>query len=401
MRVLILVLTAILTDQSWPTPGAVGWVKAAAVPFGDIEGPTNCADLAPLLRVVGDARIVALGEATHGTHEFFTMKRRITECLARHHGFTLFAMEANLPQAAAIGDFVRSGVGDPGALVKGLVIWPWTTEELRDLVTWMREFRAAGGVMDFAGLDIQMPGAAMRHVLDFLRLHDATRVAETEAMYRRMTSGSMPVADASREAQVILDSLVASRGRYTAATAADVDALLLHARFVRQSFDWRNDPSQLAREVAMADNLQWYLERRPADTRVVVWAHNGHLRRHPGALGGVLSQRFADELVTIAFTTAAGSYHAEAPDRSVQVFPLTAPAEGSVEAVFAATELSRFLLDLRPARRGEAAAWLTERRPYRFIGTQGGARQFTQGALAELFDAVVYFRDSRPSTLLR
>src|SRR4029450_11160429 len=126
-------------------------------------------DLRPLKNLVRNARIVALGEGTHGTSEFFRMKHRILEFLASEMGFTIFSIEANMPEAYRVNDYVLRGVGDPKALLKGMYFWTWNTEEVLAMIEWMRQFNASGkGRIQFTGFDMQTPTVAMTIVQEFL-----------------------------------------------------------------------------------------------------------------------------------------------------------------------------------------------------------------------------------------
>jgi erythromycin esterase len=91
-------------SQEAPRPAQVEWLMANAIPFETAEAGTGFADLEPLRAIIGDARIVALGEGTHGTREFFRMKHRLTEFLASEMGFTIFSIEASTPEAFAVSD---------------------------------------------------------------------------------------------------------------------------------------------------------------------------------------------------------------------------------------------------------------------------------------------------------
>ena len=90
----------------------VDWMRAHAVPLATAEAGHGFADLAPLKQIIGDARIVSVGEATHGTREFFQLKHRLFEYLATELGFTIFAIEANWPESLAIDEYVQTGKGD-------------------------------------------------------------------------------------------------------------------------------------------------------------------------------------------------------------------------------------------------------------------------------------------------
>jgi hypothetical protein len=128
----------------------------------------------PLDKVVGDARIVALGEATHGTREFFQLKHRMVEYLATRKGFTIFSIEASMPEAYRLNKYVLAGEGDPKQLLKGMYFWTWNTEEVLNMILWMREFNRSGkGRIEFTGFDMQTPMVPIQTVRDFLLAHDA------------------------------------------------------------------------------------------------------------------------------------------------------------------------------------------------------------------------------------
>src|SRR6476620_4385532 len=135
---------------------AVAWIRTHATPLTTVEAGHGFVDMQPLKQAVGDARIVALGEATHGTREFFQLKHRMIEFLASQKGFTIFSIEANMPEAYRLNDFVLTGKGDPRELLKGMYFWTWNTQEVLELILWMREFNKSGkGPIEFTGFDMQ------------------------------------------------------------------------------------------------------------------------------------------------------------------------------------------------------------------------------------------------------
>ena len=153
------------------------WLAANAIRLNTVEAGHGFVDMQPLKKIIGDARIVSLGEATHGSREFFQLKHRMLEFLATEKGFTIFSIEANMPEAYRLNDYVLNGTGDPATLIKGMYFWTWTTEEVLDMVLWMREFNKSGkGRVQFTGFDMQTPDVAAGIVRDFVarrrsRLH--------------------------------------------------------------------------------------------------------------------------------------------------------------------------------------------------------------------------------------
>src|SRR6516165_9088410 len=147
--------------QTPALPAVNQWIRAAAIPLATPVAGHGFDDMQPLKKVVGDARIVSLGEATHGSREFFQLKHRMVEFLATQMGFTIFSIEANMPEAYKLNDFVLNGNGDPAKLIKGMYFWTWDTQEVLDMVLWMREFNKSGkGPVQFTGFDMQTPKVA-------------------------------------------------------------------------------------------------------------------------------------------------------------------------------------------------------------------------------------------------
>ena len=158
------------------------WVKTHAIPLREVEAGSGFDDMRPLARLVGNAPVVSLGEATHGSREFFQLKHRMLEFLASEMGFTIFSIEANMPEAYRLNDYVLTGIGDPAALLKGMYFWTWDTEEVLAMIRWMREFNASGrGPVQFTGFDMQTPTVAAKIVNDFVAKFDPGLVEPAQA----------------------------------------------------------------------------------------------------------------------------------------------------------------------------------------------------------------------------
>lgn len=161
--------SARLAQENTNADAARSWLKGNAIRLSTVEAGHGFADMQPLKKIVGDARIVSLGEATHGSREFFQLKHRMLEFLATEKGFTIFSIEANMPEAYRLNDYVLNGNGDPAQLIKGMYFWTWNTQEVLDMVLWMREFNKSGkGRLQFTGFDMQTPDVAAGIVSDFV-----------------------------------------------------------------------------------------------------------------------------------------------------------------------------------------------------------------------------------------
>ena len=190
---LVAVILVVCVATAWQGDPVVDWIRGNAIPLSTPEAGRGFSDLQPLKAVIGDARIVALGEATHGSREFFQLKHRMLEFLATEMGFTVFSIEANLPEAYRLNDYVLEGAGDPAQLLRGMYFWTWDTEEVLVMIRWMREFNQAGkGRVQFTGFDMQTPTVAAGIVRDFVSRYDETYGATVAEAMTLATTASGP-----------------------------------------------------------------------------------------------------------------------------------------------------------------------------------------------------------------
>jgi len=191
------------------------WVKAHAIPLASAQAGQGFDDLDPLRAVIGDARIVGMGEPTHGTREAFQFKHRMFEFLVEKMGFNIFAIEGNMPEAAAISRYVQTGEGDPRKLIEGMYFWTWNTEEVFDMVQWMRAWNKAHPdrtPIQFTGFDMQNSNVASIIAHEFLKEHAPDLADRAEKAFKDAgtigfdsggpasafgsATGTFPVADA-------------------------------------------------------------------------------------------------------------------------------------------------------------------------------------------------------------
>jgi len=167
--------TAVPSETASPPSEAVlQWLQTNAIGFTSAQPGTGCEDLQPLLGMIGEARVVALGEATHGTHEFFTMKQRIIECLVQEKGFNLLALEAGWAEAAHINNEVVLSTETPDA-VRSRYPYFMGSSELWDLIAWMQSYNQraeTSNQVSLSGFDMQFGDLLVRDVLAFFQKID-------------------------------------------------------------------------------------------------------------------------------------------------------------------------------------------------------------------------------------
>jgi erythromycin esterase len=395
-----------------PKPEQIEWLKQNAMPFTTAEAGRGSADLKPLKAMIGEAHIVALGEATHGTAEFFQMKHRLTEFLASEMGFTVFAIEASMPEAFRLNDFVLRGEGDPKELLKGMYFWTWNTQEVLDMILWMREFNKSGkGRIEFLGFDMQEPKVAAENVRRFVAKADPEYAKTLEEKYadlkmyaRWMTQGGQEQPSAGKliaGAGDVLAHLEHERdGLVKAADTPSVEWVIQNARVVMQAVTLLKGSGD-HRDRCMAENVDWILAHRPTGTKIVLWAHNGHVARRPGAMGGFLAERHGKDMVVCGFAFHEGRYTAVARGVGLQENVAGPSQPGSVEWAFHQAGLPRAVLDLRKVEKASpASAWLTEPIPHRNIGALAMGSVFVENDLPASYDLLIFFDQTRASVLL-
>lgn len=408
-------------------PARSNWLNANAVSFNAPFVGTDLTDLASLRQWIGDAHVVGLGEGTHGTREFFQMKHRTLELLVRNKGFTLFGIEATWPEANDVNQYVLNGVGDPALLLSRLYFWTWNTQEVLDLILWMREWNKTAPVdkrVQFVGFDMQSPGAAMDTVTSLMArvapdsaAFVATRYAclgpyrnhgATFGRPRTEYSALSPTVKSECRAGLtaVHDFIRDRRDAFEPLTSAAAYANALQsARLVVQWEAMSSANSPTLRDQFMAENALWLLDQAGPGTRMVLWAHNLHMIRGASSMGGILDRAKGDDYVNLGFLFGRGTLSAVSTTGVLMTHSATLVWPGSLEEAFFKTDAPRLMVDMRRVRDDAATAALF-RGPIlmREIGSgfdpRSEDRVYTNHFFPSDFDLLVYFRATSASTLL-
>ncbi|MEV4457155.1 erythromycin esterase family protein [Microbispora sp. NPDC049633] len=398
------------------------WLESRAIPLNGLKPGAGTADLAPFRAALDGVRVVGVGEATHGSREFFLIRHRLLEFLVEELGFTTLAVEASASASRAVDDYVRGGSGDPVEALAGLGFWTLHTEEMLAVVQWLRDHnRTAAEKVRFVGIDPQHPAASLEALRTYLG-DDAPDLLDPLAPLAGKRLGIGPALDRRIEADArrVEDFLT---GR---ASGPERDEALAHARIVRQSADLssrpfrHSDPAEtvsVARDRYLADNLDLLLA--DPNARIALLAHNGHIMKgsHSGgsvpAMGRHLAQRHGEAYYALGVLFGEGRFRARRP-RFGKVNPSKPPVTFRVPLVhkptiveghLAAASPGEYVVDLRGGPRPEAVAqWLGDSLYMRSYGAV--ARRFTyklsytSTVLSEHFDGIAFVPETTASTAL-
>ncbi|MFD7342575.1 erythromycin esterase family protein [Streptomyces violascens] len=375
-----------------------------------------------------------MGEATHGTREFFQLKHRLLEFLVREMGFRTLAMEASAAASRAVNAYVQHGTGNARSALAGLGFWTWRTEEVLTMIEWMREYNSAVPPQQrvtFAGIDPQRCAAALDALEAFLNNAAPERAAPLRGTFDSLGTaapGSLP--DPERrlvhEARELTQFLQEERPALAVRTSNEaVDHALHNAALVIRAADTATRPlmsetatdsALAARDQYMADTVAALHDEGPCDKapgKVAVWAHNGHIMtghyaNGVPALGLRLRERYGDAYYALGLLFGKGSFRARRdhkPTHPPARHGISSGGPRSVEAQLAAAHRTDHLVDLRRGKDSPPVDhWLNERHYLRGFGSSVPRLtyrlQLTPTTLANDYDGLAYLAKSSCTRLL-
>lgn len=408
----------------------------AAESFPSIEK----ANLHPLLKRIGSARIVLLGEATHGTSEFYRMRERITADLIIEKGFRFVAIEADWPDAARVDHYVRHFQYPPSewTAFARFPAWMWRNDEMRDFVSWLRKHNGTvekSKRVAFHGLDLYSLYDSIRSVLNYLDEVDPASARVARERYGCLTpwqrdpatyghaalTGAYPTC----EADVVraLTDLQAKRLSYAEHDGerfldAEQNARLVAnaERYYRVMY-YGSRASWNLRDNHMFETLKNLLAFHGTDSKAVVWAHNSHVgnagatemaARGEHNIGQLCREEFGNEAYSIGFGTHSGTVAAASDwDGPMEIKEVRPSLPDSYERLCHATGHARFMLGLR-GRNDElcSPAGLGKERLERAIGViyrpeTEMASHYFRANLPQQFDEYIWFDSTNAVTPLR
>jgi erythromycin esterase-like protein len=399
-------------------------------------------DYEPLLKQIGNARLVLLGEASHGTHEFYRARAEITKRLIAEKGFSAVAVEADWPDAYRINRYVRADSDDVEAVdalagFKRFPAWMWRNADVLDFVGWLRDYNdsldSATTKAGFYGLDLYSLHSSIEAVLHYLDKVDPE--AASRARYRYSCfdhfdedpqsygyAASFGLAESCennvvnqlvelqmkapefmrRNGQLAMDNFFfAEQNARLVKNAEQYYRLMFHGRIS----SWNLRDRHMAETL---DALMSHLNIQQREAKIVVWEHNSHLgdaratemgERGEWNVGQLVREKYGAEAVLVGFTTYGGTVTAASDWGGIAERKRVRPAlGGSYESLFHKVGLKSFLLNLRDD--SKAAASLYTQRLQRAIGviyrpeTERISHYF-HARLSEQFDAIIHFDHTR------
>lgn len=404
-------------------------IRECAEPIDDIDS----APLGGLLERIGDARVVLLGEATHGSAEFYRMRASITRELVMRRGFRILALEADWPDAAVVDRYVRHLPPSPRRwrAFSRFPTWMWKNRQMLELIELLREYNRElprEARVSVYGLDLYSLFTSAAAVIEYLERKDPEAAAVAKARYGCLSPWENDAATygraalmgryrrCEREVVATLAELLEKRLEYCTEDGDDFLNALGNARVVagaEQYYRVMYYGSVAAwnlRDQHMFETLEALLSFRGPGSKIIVWAHNSHLgdaratemgARGERNVGSMCRVRFGEAMFNIGFGTDSGTVAAARDwNEPMQIMTVRPALSESYEALFHAASLPAGLLHLRYPTREAVRKELLAPRLERAIGvvyrpeTELDSHYF-QAVLPEQFDEYVWFDRTR------
>jgi erythromycin esterase len=400
------------TDQTEPS-----WLETHAIRLNSADPDATEPNLALIGEIIGDARIVGLGEATHGTAEFWQIRQKLSRYLVEEKGFTAILHEAPFPNSLYIDAYVTEGEGT--ALDAHQKLGYWRYQEMQELIEWMRTYNVQHGgpipLLHYYGYDCAFRSwdASIDLITSYLEVVDPDVVDDVTTRLNNYTLD---------DARYVYTLLTNNADAYMAFSDSSKHALITKiAENLEPSWQIAYNldnglPDGDVRESFNIGNVNWIIDNLLDGGKVIIWAHNAHvgniyLNDIAGAqaqmLGSRLKQQYGDDYYIIGTEFYAGTFLAwESCGGQVTDFIVhqaALPGEGTYAHHFHQAGIPLFFLDLSQVNYADPEAnWLLGPLKVRFIGADycamSDAAYYYSTSLPVHYDGIFHFEDTNPVT---
>lgn len=392
--------------------------KSLIVPINSVLASESNQDLKELIPLFQDKRVIAMGEATHGTREFSQMKHRMFKFLVEEMGFTIFAIEGTFAYALAVNDYILSGKGDPYDAISQMRFWASETEEVLELVEWMKEYNLTAtdsSKIKFYGIDAGFCKGSVFRIYDYLKKVDSSyfRKAKIELkpfeenpytfMYPSL-SGEEKESNGDKLKNLI-SHIENNKLEYIKnSSQKDWEISLQLARVLQQthteSMVNNINKNIVIRDHNMADNIEWMLQYEGADAKLMIWAHNAHVSKNFGynTVGKILSERLQGQFYSIGFVFDQGSFLAESR-KGLQKFSLPSAPKGTFSNHLSKASEPLFFIDFNLFDiSSKNNKWLSKKHKYYQIEAyHSHSKRFVKTNFVTSYDGLIFIEKTTHS----
>ncbi len=407
-------------------------LKKSVIPISTVEAGNGFKDLMPIKEILKDKKIVAMGEATHGTSEFFKMKHRFFEFLVEEMGYRVFAMECDGGAGQVINDYILSEEGNLEDCLGDIKYEVFRTEEVKDMIKWMKEYNddpSHKEKIKFYGMDIQNIVDTLPKLSYYLGKLDK----ELQTKVEEDTLNTIYRNDIKALTNEQLDSILLNINEFKKDMETTKEKYLnnnlqneyelaiwnlnLVSQCVEYCIEVNKNENQMVQSVTasnlrdkyMADNVKWIqeYESKLGNDKVMLWAHNLHVSSKDVNyvyMGKNLKEMYGDEYYSIGFEFSRGSFnaHNDMSTETLTRFDIDNNASEYLAYKFDKTEIPISFLDFNSASKNkEVSKMLSKNQTFNLITAyydESIPKSF-QYIPRNLFDGLIYIKETTPSKI--
>jgi erythromycin esterase len=388
-----------------------------------------------VLDYLRNARIVALGEATRNTKEFFQMKHRLFKYLVETHGFKAFGFETDFAESLYIDRYITTGEGDLRELMKTTMhFWIWKTEEILELFQWMKEYnmgKPKSRMIRYIGIDCQFTTYQDEWIYEYLKRVSPHYLEEIRPLVDRVTGmdkedyiymSQIQWDELSEQLQYLYHDISLKESEFAAISGHEQFKFFLQmVRNLNQAHTvlrhkYTDNFDSHDRDAFMAENALWLANVWGNDEKIMLWAHNAHIAENPnfghnGSMGFHLKNKLGTDYRKVGFSFSKGSFNAFRKDSFLSElgepgrFTVTeSPVEDSINFIFHYAQYDQFIFVLKDTwKNSRLNNWLSESQAFLSIGadfTGNHDNHYNKLVLTRAFDVIIHFDDTGEANLL-
>ncbi|WP_295220911.1 erythromycin esterase family protein [uncultured Chryseobacterium sp.] len=353
-------------------------------------------------RFFADAKMVGLGEASHGSHEIFKIKDKLTRYILMKNNGGVFSIESPMPKAMLLNEYIVNGKKTGKEYVMNLDSWIYQTEEILDMTEWMKKYNDSNtSKIMFTGFDmttyrgsvVQLKIMMNKYGIPTDRLMKLAQLLYDESRLKRNQLSDKK--QLNKEASAELNGVKTSSSKIL--DPEDYSWFQQHVTLLDQYIS----RTYLGRNQSMADNISWLKNKYP-DSAFVLWAHNEHLKKTGAETGKFLKDKFNHYVNCGTFFYE--GYHSvfDLHDEKIKSVYLEKNAPDSLEELLNSFDIPIFILDLKSIKKqnNKLAKVLLKKIEYRTVGASPIPKDFKSGIVTDDFDYLIFIKNSTASKLL-
>lgn len=356
-------------------------------------------DLLILNKLIGNSKIVGLGESTHGSSEVYQMKYRISEYLIANNNYNVFSLEANMPESFLMNQYIQEGKEDPKDILKGMYFWLWQTEETLAFVEWLKKYNENHQPkVFFDGFDMQYAKGAISQIR---KIYQENHWSEQEInnLETALVENNRGFRTYSKKSQKTISEylFVIKQKSISIKNPEQKLRFLQNADIIRQYIQL----NFTRRDKFMAENVQW-LKENHLNSKVIVSAHNYHIAKlNSDRMGYWLNEMYDKDFVNFGFAFYEGTYSASI-DGKIGTYNSEKAGPGTLEHKLNSLNIPIFILDLKAVRKdgSKLGTWILEDILFRKTGSGTDKNEFIKTNVANSFDYLIFINKSTNSKLL-